>query len=251
MSCGRADRPSKGLVEELRMLIDEYLDSRMKSLRQLARECHVSYSTLRRIMQSECIPDLIAVIRVLHVVCEPSHARSFLSQHYQGAFDIFQGAFSHKPELSELSCYIDSQMAYKMFEMMAQDPSCTRQHIVKAFGEFGSQKLDELMDGGYVGEDGHGYLCFLPMTVEQDACMCLRNIRLLAQMFDGKNLGTDAALAALYSQSIAREGLTKIKKYGMEYQNRLRQIIAEHDGDIAVYVGWMHAVSDVKEGVVL
>ena len=243
---------SKGLLgAELQTLIENYLADQRKTLAILARECSVSYSTLRRMAQNENMPDFGAVIAVLGVICDKTQAKQFLAKYYPKIFNAFDAAFlDHPPaKTQDLTHYLDSELAFAVLQMSAQKSRCTRAMILKSFGEFGRNKLQEFIEAGYIGEDNHGNLSFLGFGSEHDVDRCLSNIRVLAKVFDESNLGTDAAFVAAYSESVTREGLRKIKQYGREYYKSLQKIIEEHEGDIPVYIAWMHTVSDVKDGV--
>lgn len=242
------DSPSGELGE----LIQRYLKQKVNTLAGLARQSGVPYPTLRRLVHKQTRPELETVIALLGVICDRREAKAWLAQHYPGEFEMFGELAPAPPAPPEDLCgYLDDDVAVAVLQLTAQAHGCTRRRVMRAYGEAGLRKLREFIAAGYVREDSPGTFVFLGLGAAVDVEQCLRGIRVLTQTFNEANLGTDATLVASSTAVITRKGLRIIKQYGQEYRRLIQKIMAEHDGEIPVYVALLHAVSDVRAGVKL
>lgn len=238
------------LSTELSELIHKYLKQKVNTLAGLARQSGVPYPTLRRLVHQQTRPELETVIALLGVICVRQQAKALLNKYYPGEFDMFASLVVARPAAAEDLCgYLDDEIAVAVLQLTAQAHGCTRKSIARAYGEAGLSKLREFTAAGYVREDSQGQHVFLGLGTVTDVGRCLRGIRVLTQTFNEANLGTDATLVSSSTAVITRKGLRIIKQYGQEYRRSMQKIMAEHDGEIPVYVALLHAVSDVRAGV--
>lgn len=237
------------LIEDLGRAIDGYLkQSLLRSIATLARETHIPYSTLRRVMHGEAVPDLATVISVLNVVCNQHQTKQFLAQHFPGTFNACDSAFLQAESAPEdLIHQLDSEFSLEILQTIAQTEECSKEHIAKSFGEYGVSKIDDYIRAGYVKEDASGYLQFLGLATTSNPSVCLKNIRVVSKTFNRNNLGTDAAVMATIYESTDFDGLKKIKQFGIDYHQKVHTIVTNNPGDVPVFVAWMHNVNDIDD----
>ena len=237
------------LTAHLQRAIDNYLkQSLLRSIATLARETQVPYSTLRRVMHGEAVPDLATVICVLNVVCNQHQAQQFLAQHFPNTFNACNSSFlqAESPP-QDLINQLDSEFSLEILQTIAQTEECSKEHIAKSFGEYGVRKIDDYIRAGYVKEDASGCLQFLGLATASNPSVCLKNIRVVSKTFNRDNLGTDAAVMATIYESTDLDGLKQIKQFGIDYHQKVRTIVTNHPGDVPVFVAWMHNVSDIDD----
>ncbi|MCY4381090.1 MAG: hypothetical protein OXC40_05945, partial [Proteobacteria bacterium] len=211
------------------------------------RETDVPYSTLRRIVVGKGEPDLKTVIAILSVVCHQHQAQTFLAKFYPRSFQAFNQAFhteERRDDNSRPYHPADSDFDMNIFQMIAQDTSCTKESVTNSFGAFGLERISELIKSNYIGEDALGRLYIIGFEMSDEPEIILKNTKVLARVFNQKNLNSNAALMASMSDSIDSEGLKKIRSYGDIFSQTIRQIVKEHPGSLPVFISRMHNVHD-------
>lgn len=236
------------LADALKNEIDQYLSERPnRSVASLARKSGLAYSTVRRIAQGEAQPELSTVITILGAILGRDGFISFLKNYFPKEGAVFENHFSTTQKFSdeELDFFLRDEISNFIIHL-----SCTRHGthidtIKRLLGERGMNKLDNLIDAGYIDKRPDGKIWFYKESFAYTNFETfLISNAIHTRLFDIKNIGTDAALLAHQTETVDEEGLKQIKQAGLEYLNKIMEIKKKRPGSIPFFVTLMQNIYD-------
>lgn len=241
------------LLQHLREYINRYLqENSMRSLASLAQQARVPDSTLRRVAKEDTMPSLGVVIAILSVTATTEEAKHFLNIYFPRSSAHFDAMFYHPKVTSERSknkrCpsenAIDDEISLSIIQLCASCLDVYDQDIERRFGEYGLQRLEDLINIEIIYREKDGSLRQVSQVLEQNVDDCLSYIEMQIKLFHTRHLGTRAAMLASVSESISLEGLRRLKEQGVKYIKRVAKIVQDHPGELAVYVAALQNVYD-------
>ncbi|MDB2447065.1 hypothetical protein N9W79_00405 [bacterium] len=236
------------LAEALKLEIDKYLSERPnRSIASLARKSGLAYSTVRRMAQGEAQPELSTVITILGATLGREGFISFLKGYFPKEGAVFENHFSNTQKFSdeELDFFLRDEISNFIIHM-----SCTRHGtdvdtIQRILGGRGMDKLDNLVEAGYIDRRPDGKIWFYKESFAYTNFETfLISNAIHTRIFDIKNIGSDAALLAHQTETVDAEGLRQIKQAGLEYLHKLMEIKKNQPGSIPFYVTLMQNIYD-------
>lgn len=239
------------LAEALKLEIDKYLSERPnRSIASLARKSGLAYSTVRRMAQGEAQPELSTVITILGATLGRDGFITFLKSYFPKEGAVFESHFSTTEKFSdeELDFFLRDEISNFIIHL-----SCTRhgtnvETINRLLGERGMNKLDNLVEAGYIDRRADGKLWFYKESFAYTNFETfLISNAIHTRLFDIKNIGTDAALLAHQTETVDMEGLKQIKQAGLEYLHKIMEIKKSRPGSIPFYVTLMQNTYDDSE----
>jgi len=250
MSSGMDMQSKKALSDALKREIDAYLSARPnRSIASLARKSGLGYSTIRRLAQGEATPELSTVVTVIGAIQSRDGFVSFLKEHFPKEGSVFEQHFVTTSQFSEegLDYFLRDEISSYIIHLAATHAGTSVADISRILGERGLAKLDDLIDSGFVEKNREGQIRFYKESFAfTNFETFLQNIKLHAGYFNLKNLGSDAALIALQTESVDAEGLKELKQAGVDYCNKIAEIKRRRPGKIPFFISLMQNIYDIK-----
>ena len=234
------------LVNDLKAAVGNYLQrGAIYTLSNLAIKSKVPYSTVRRILHGQGIPDFATVLSILGQVCSLEDRRVFLYKNYPKQSNIFYSTFKDNKKKSSSKPYIaGSELSDLIIYHCYHHDNANIENIAKLYGEFGVYKCLQLEKLGYISINQNGDLFYNSTEKAYNAKLCLKDIEILSRSFNTKNIDNKNAIICSITESISLEGLKQIKALGISYVKKIRKITEDHPGDQSYYVALIQNVFD-------
>ena len=233
---------------QLKNLVRQYIDSSsIRSVAFLARKAQLPYTTVRRAYNADGIPDLETVISLLDVILKKDQIMEFINKYFTEHYKIIDGTFSTTIDenYSHLDHYPYDEISNHILHLCSTSIGSNSAHIKSLFGAIGIKKLDTLIKNGFIQQQQNDTLK-VTQNHNIPAEKSLKNFEVFSRIFDLDNLGTDAGLLCLVSETINDQGLAKIKNIGQEYIKRAQIIRKKQTGKIPFYIGIMQNLYDYQ-----
>ncbi|MCY4444787.1 MAG: hypothetical protein OXC44_08320 [Proteobacteria bacterium] len=234
------------IAQELSDLIHQYLDaSPLRTPAILGRESQVPDSTVRRMMQGEDVPDLATVMALLKVIGSQEERRTFLAKYFPKSHELFEVAF-HDPhkQKKDATFFISDDIALNILRICLNRKDTTELAIRRLFGDYGIERLQELIEVDYIVKDASGHLNCTNKAPIRNAANSLEELAMMTRIYNRKNLSSDAAFLFTLSESTTVKGMKKIHEIGVDFLKKTHKLIKEHPGDIPMYMGLMNNTFD-------
>ena len=242
------------LSEDLRHVIDRYLNGhRSRSLATLSRASGVSYTTLRRLYQREGNPTAEPVLKIVDVALNNEEKLQFIHRYYPeilaNVSRLHAEAFAGESPRQEVlkTFYVRDPHNY-ILNLAHNDKGATRDTIQRISGERGLEALDELVEHEILVAEkvNHETVYRLPAMLSSDCDMALAQMKLSADHFDRRLIGTKAARLFHATASVDQKTLERIHDI---LSAAIRDIILLKDdprnaGSIPLFVDMMMNIYD-------
>lgn len=251
---GRGSRAvNQDLTEELRRVIDRYLDGhRSRSLATLSRASGVSYTTIRRLYQREGNPTAEPVLKIVDAALTNDEKVQFINRHYPelgATISRFQAVATQSHGSHEvLKTFISRDPHNFVINLANNDKGATREQVQRLTGEKGLEALDELVEHDVLQplKEGGRIVYRFPPLMTSDAEIVLVQASQAVKHFDRALIGTKAARLFHATASIDERTLERI--HGV-LTGAINEIMALKDdprntGNIPFYASMVMSVLD-------
>lgn len=229
------------MIAELQRRIEQYLaGGRSRTLHSLAGRSGVSYSTLRRIAQSECkAVELPSAIGILQATATWADTLDFLERHFPGTGKHLQKLTGPATDNAsdELERALLGFEKFVAISMAATPMGTTEKDVVDAVGIHAAAQIEELLGAGVlVLRNGRLFTAqanFASLDVDRTAAQVGHCLRLLR----AEHMGQQMQIAALHSNGVSREGQKEIHETLATALARVDDIAARNPGALPVFYG--------------
>ena len=248
---GRSLEQERALSLDLQQAVEAYMSrSSVRSVAFVARKSGLPYSTVRRVVQGEGTPTFSTVIAILSVIMDCDGLLEFIQKYFPECYEILSLTFAHgdRPVVydAKLKQYLHDPLCHHILHLCSCNTGTTVSKVEQMFGELGVRKLQAMIDDGYITLDGQELRVGSQGLHPQSPESLLNHIDVLTQIFDARNLGTEAALLAIVSESVSLKGLAQIKEAGLNYSKKVDHVRTTHGGSIPFFIGLIQTMVDSK-----
>ncbi|NRA64766.1 MAG: hypothetical protein HRU19_09820 [Pseudobacteriovorax sp.] len=249
----------KAMLEDLRVAIGEYLERHQNlSIQSISNRTHVSYSTIRRIIQNEA-RDMRdeTVLALIQVIMERTRRIAFLNRYYPALGALIaesQRTESESQDYEKIRKYRYKDPHNYILKLAICEAGTSRSTISRILGEIGTLALDEMIEDQFLMEGKEGKVFHhshsnLLMNAED----ILYQIKKDSDYFDKSLVGSEFSRVAHFSASISpkayRELMTLVNTFVREAES-----VKESDdgkGNIPIFIDLMMNTYDraTLEGV--
>lgn len=235
---------SKALLADLQVAIASYLDQHKNlSIQSISNKTNVSYSTIRRILQSEAndVRDE-TILALILVVMSTEERLQFLQTYYPSL-----GALLKEPQNTDdpaidhfkLRMYRFKDPHNYILKMALTASGTTRKDIHRVLGERGTGALDEMIEDKFLIEDRAGRIYHLATgSFIMNADDILHQIKKDADYFDKTLVGSPFARLGHMSASLsvaAYKELIELVTDFLRKSERLKEA-SENQGNVPVFI---------------
>lgn len=209
--------------------IKKLLAERNESIRWLAKQCGVDYSTVYRLQSGEQkLLSFRNAVKILKFM-EPGNYLAVLSDFYP--FETRELGQSGQDKIDDLNYLIAADI--NLYRVLTFAVACnhTRADVKEKFGTDGVEKLEKLIKEGFIVENNGLFTDNLAgMTYPSEDTVK----RVSMHHFDMIPLSTPGSLIENFRGGVTREGLIDIHNAGIEYRTRVHAALDDKKGDILV-----------------
>ncbi|MBC7660050.1 MAG: hypothetical protein H7249_10105 [Chitinophagaceae bacterium] len=230
------------MLKDLKILVDDWLKDRStRNLSLLSRQSGVPYPTLRRVYQQENSPTLETVLSLLSVVAPGESALGFLNTHFSSVGSwvskLVKGLDSQIPT-ADIHEELRDRISFAIITL-ASAQGTTRAIIEKKYGDYGTSKLDKLIEMDAIFEkEARLYFRYENFTVI-DSRLILEQIKHTVDLFDVKQLGDHAVCAQLHTEGLNDAGVVQLARRINEFEEDLQKIFSRERGTNVVMLSYI------------
>lgn len=235
------------LLNEVRTQVDVWIGARAsRSLTALAREAGVSESCVRRLYNTNSIPQNDNLMKILMVLSEQTSIENlrkfFVSQksviHFLVSNYSFLETSSYinecKPLLAE-EVYIEDYHAFLVYALSCNRVGVSVDEIKNMLGFVGEMALDDLMSKGLVSLNPDNYLKPKIRDVRPSKELIKKHLPEITKMFF--KLDNHFNCHVLQTETVSKKGYGLAMDAFEKFLAEVGNVIQDHPGEVPIVIG--------------
>ena len=239
----QVEQQKQSVAESLQKLIRAYLDENSKrSILSLSRECLVSETTLRRIMNDKKVPaptnvyKLISYLQTYGDKNKTSKIHQLVSDSIQYNLSEFQilGVDEKNKLTGEIEQYLNTKTKRLLFIKISTIDFLSKEKIIEDFGKIGINDADMLAEDGLLNKDNNVYS--IPQNLKKHSYSNLMSkliIQEVVEQYFKADLTTNYLSLQVSTTSV--EGYNQIMSLQKKYYEDLKQILNLQKGQVPFF----------------
>lgn len=209
--------------------IKDFAHSRDESLRWLAKQCEVDYSTIYRLQAGEqrslSFQNAVKILKFI----EPKSYLSILSDYYP--FETSELSKAAPEKIDELAAMLAADIDLYHMLVFAGELNATRAEIKDKFGTRGIEHVDKLIELGILSEtDGRLVDNLKGMSYPKEDIVKRVSIHHFAMI----PLSSPGSILENFRGAVSEQGLRILYDAALEYRAKVHQTLDSEKGNIVV-----------------
>ncbi len=223
----------------LQTKIREIVLRRGESIRWLAKQCGVDYSTIYRLQSGEQRRLSFINAKKILTVVEPEKAEAVLSDFYPREIK----ELGLKPGADDLAAILAEDLALYKIYAYAEIEGVTRDSIQEHFGKEGLQNLGKLLSLGILVEDGEGFKSSLEGRAYPPEAVIKKTA---IHHFSMVSLNATGSIAENMRGGLTDEGIRELYDSVVEFREKALKIMSEKKGRNLVTVSMIAGPGELQ-----